>query len=61
MQWVCIHASRTQYVEVLFNGNYEAVYVFMEKVKRDKGRICLAKLRPDEITGDELTVGYLLK
>ena len=38
------YASRTQLVEVEINGVYQGVYVFMEKLKRDKNRIALSRL-----------------
>ncbi|MBK8636635.1 MAG: CotH kinase family protein [Saprospiraceae bacterium] len=56
-----MYASRTRYVEVILNGNYQGVYVFMEKVKRDKGRVDIDKLDDDENSGDDLTGGYILK
>ncbi|MBN2893957.1 MAG: CotH kinase family protein [Bacteroidales bacterium] len=55
------YASRTKFVEVFINGHYRGVYMFAEKIKRDAGRVDIAKLNPDEITGDELTGGYILK
>lgn len=55
------YASRTQFVEVLIDQNYMGVYVVMEKIKRSKGRVDIAKLEPEEITGDELTGGYIIK
>ena len=33
------YASRTEFVELNLNGAYQGVYVFMEKLKRDKERI----------------------
>jgi hypothetical protein len=56
-----MYASRTKYVELYMNGNYEGVYVFMEKLKRDKGRINIAKLEPEEEAGEDLTGGYIIK
>ncbi|HMS69875.1 MAG TPA: CotH kinase family protein [Saprospiraceae bacterium] len=56
-----MYASRTRYVEVILNGNYQGVYVFMEKVKRDKGRVDIDKLDDDENSGDDLTGGYIMK
>ena len=55
------YASRTKFVELIINGNYKGVYVFMEKLKRNKDRIAIEKLRPDENSGDDLTGGYILK
>lgn len=55
------YASRTEFVELEVNGAYLGVYLFMEKLKRDKDRIDLAKLKPDENSGEDLTGGYILK
>ena len=33
----------------------------MEKIKRDNNRIDISKLNPDEVEGDDLTGGYILK
>ena len=56
-----LYASRTKYVELYLNGQYEGVYVFMEKIKRDKGRVDIAKLNPEESSGKNLTGGYIVK
>ena len=55
------YASRTKFVELNLNGRYQGVYVFMEKLKRDKERIDISKLNEDENTGEDLTGGYILK
>ena len=55
------YASRTRFVELIINGTYKGVYVFMEKLKRNKNRIAIEKLKPEENTGDDLTGGYILK
>lgn len=55
------YASRTQFVEVSINGINQGVYVLMEKLKRDSNRININKLKEDEISGDDLTGGYILK
>jgi hypothetical protein len=60
-QGMGMYASRTKYVELYMNGKYEGVYVFMEKLKRDKGRVDIAKLDPDEESGEDLTGGYIIK
>ena len=33
----------------------------MEKIKRDGSRIAISKLNPDEVNGDDVTGGYILK
>ncbi len=56
-----MYASRTQYVEVIINGVYQGVYVFMEKIKRDEGRVNIANLKETDLTGDDITGGYIFK
>ncbi len=55
------YAPRTRFCEVMLNGIYQGVYVLIEKIKRDKNRVDINKLDPEEITGDNLTGGYILK
>jgi hypothetical protein len=55
------YSSRTKYVEVVLNGQYHGIYLFMEKVKRDKNRVDIANLKPEDNEGEELTGGYILK
>ncbi|MFD0796749.1 CotH kinase family protein [Maribacter chungangensis] len=55
------YASRTKFVEVTIDEAYQGVYVFMEKLKRDSGRIDINNLKEDENSGDDLTGGYILK
>ncbi|GGD57846.1 hypothetical protein GCM10011514_22430 [Emticicia aquatilis] len=56
-----LYASRTQYVEVIINNVYMGVYVFMEKIKRDEGRVNIANLKETDLTGDDITGGYIFK
>lgn len=55
------YASRTRFAEVMVNGDYKGIYVFGEKIKRDAGRVDIAKLTPDENSGEPLTGGYIFK
>lgn len=55
------YASRTRFVELVIDGNYQGVYILMEKIKRDDNRVDIAKLQPADVSGDELTGGYILK
>jgi hypothetical protein len=55
------YASRTRLAELIINGQYQGVYVAMEKIKRDKNRVDIAKLEPHENSGDDLTGGYIIK
>jgi len=62
-------APRTQFVELFLNESggrisrrdYLGVYVFEEKVKRDKGRVNLAGLGPEDNAEPQLTGGYIFK
>ncbi len=56
-----MYASRTVFAELTINEEYQGVYVFMEKLKRDSQRIDINKLKEDEISGEDLTGGYILK
>ena len=53
------YASRTKFCELLLNGSYRGIYVLMEKIKRDNNRVAISKLKPEDLTGDELTGGYI--
>lgn len=55
------YASRSKLFELVINGEYKGVYVLLEKIKRDKQRVDIAKLNPIDIQGDELTGGYIIK
>ena len=55
------YASRSRHVELYLNDQYRGIYVLMEKIKRDGNRVDISKLNPDEITGDDVTGGYILK
>ncbi|MBL7876514.1 MAG: CotH kinase family protein [Cyclobacteriaceae bacterium] len=55
------YAPRTRFCEVIINDTYQGVYVLIEKIKRDKNRVDINKLNPDENTGDNLTGGYIIK
>ena len=55
------YAARTEWCEVMLNGNYDGIYVFTEKLKRDKNRINIAKLDTSDKSGDDLTGGYVFK
>jgi hypothetical protein len=62
-------APRTRFVEVFVNESggklgrrdYLGVYVFEEKVKRDKNRVSVANLNADDNAEPKLTGGYIFK
>lgn len=55
------YASRTVYCELILNGEYQGIYVLMEKIKKDENRVDISTLSPEEITGDDVTGGYILR
>ena len=55
------YASRTRYFELYVNGMYEGIYVFMEKIKADKNRVNVSKLKSTTSSGNKLTGGYIIK
>jgi hypothetical protein len=55
------YAPRTRFVELIINGEYQGVYVLIEKIKVDKNRVDIASLKPVDLSGEELTGGYLLR
>lgn len=50
-----------RYCEVYLNGEYTGVYMLIEKIKRDRNRVNINKLNPEEISGNDLTGGYIIK
>jgi len=55
------YCTRTAFCEVIVNGDYVGVYILMEKIKKDENRVNIATLNPEDISGDELTGGYIVK
>ena len=52
---------RYRFCELYLNGDYNGIYVLTESIKRDSNRVDISKLKPDEISGDDLTGGYIVK
>ena len=55
------YASRVQFCELVLNGVYQGVYVLLEKIKRDKYRVNISKLKTSDNSGDAITGGYIIK
>jgi hypothetical protein len=55
------YASRTQFCEVLVNGEYMGLYLFQEKVKADPNRVNVLEITTTDLVGDDLTGGYITK
>ncbi len=55
------YASRGRYCELVINGQYRGLYILMEKLKADKNRIDIRKIKEDDLEGENLTGGYIIK
>lgn len=55
------YAPRTKMVEVIVNNEYKGIYILTEKIKQDKGRVDIAKITNLDISGDNLSGGYIFK
>ncbi len=55
------YSVRSRLCDVVINGEYEGIYLLCEKVKRDKNRINISKLKKEDNQGDDLTGGYIFK
>ena len=55
------YAPRSRFVELMLRDDYRGIYLLVEKIKRDKQRVDVAKLLPSTTSGDSLTGGYILK
>ncbi len=54
------YSSRSQFFELVVDGDYRGVYQLEEKIKRDKNRVNISKLTPFDTFGDDLTGGYII-
>ena len=55
------YASRRVYCEVVVNGDYKGLYVFMEKIKVDDNRVNIEKMDNTCNSYPEVTGGYITK
>ena len=55
------YASRSRFCEVVLNGDYRGLYVFMEKIKVDKNRVNIEKMDETCNNYPEVTGGYITK
>jgi hypothetical protein len=54
-------APRTRMVELTLNGEYCGIYILAEAIKRGKDRVDIAKLKKGDVTGRDVSGGYLLR
>ena len=55
------YATRTRFCEVVLNDEYVGVYLLMENIKRGANRVNIAKIDATEISGINVTGGYIIK
>ena len=55
------YATRTQYCEVVLNGEYQGLYMLLEQIKWDNDRVDIEETDLDDNAGDSLTGGYIYK
>ncbi len=55
------YASRTEYCELVINGNYRGLYLLEEKIKADKNRVNITKIGPSDNFLPAVTGGYITK
>ena len=55
------YTPRRVYCEVMVNGDYKGLYVFMEKIKVDKNRVNIEKMDQNSNSYPEVTGGYLMQ
>jgi hypothetical protein len=53
-------APRTRFCELYIDNDYKGVYLLVEKVKRDANRLNIEALTPEEISGSDMSGGYIL-
>ena len=55
------YAPRTQFCELVINGDYRGLYVLQEKIKVDGNRVDISDLLPTATTAPNITGGYIVK
>lgn len=55
------YATRTQYCEVVLNGDYIGLYILQEKIKDDSKRVNIEEITEEDNSGLNLTGGYITK
>jgi len=55
------YATRSQFVEVVIDGEYKGIYMLSEVIKRDNNRVDIAKLNTVDVTWPEISGGYIIK
>nr|MBA3900272.1 CotH kinase family protein [Bacteroidota bacterium] len=54
------YSVQTRFIELVFNGDYQGLYVVMEKIKRDRRRVAVTKMNPEDVSGNAVSGGYII-
>lgn len=55
------YATKTEFCEVVINGDYKGLYVFQEKIKSNENRVNVLKIEVTDNTLPNITGGYITK
>ena len=55
------YAPRTKLCELILNGEYQGVYVLIEKIKRDWNRVNISQLNTEDLSSEDISGGYIIK
>ena len=55
------YASRTEYCELIINGEYKGLYLLQEKIKADDNRVDITKISKNDNQIPDITGGYITK
>jgi CotH kinase protein/Lamin Tail Domain/Secretion system C-terminal sorting domain len=55
------YASRTEYCEVVINGDYKGLYILQEKIKSETNRVNILKITTTDNAFPNVTGGYITK
>lgn len=55
------YSPRTRFMELVINGDYKGLYLLTEKIKRDRNRVDMARITPEDVTLSDMSGGYILR
>jgi hypothetical protein len=55
------YAAKAEYCEVVINGQYAGLYLLQEKIKSNSNRVNIVKIGSSDISGSDVTGGYITK
>lgn len=55
------YEPRTRFCELMINGQLVGLYILTENIKRGKNRVDISKIKDTDISGTDVTGGYIFK